>query len=182
MKRYNIALLPTNNTFRERLIKISRDYFYEIHDKYILGLEGLPHVTLCQFKSDNVEIVKEVYRAFLDEISDKIIRLEIKDFNLREGSLVNSGKFIAEYKVKPKSHLMDMQIQCAKVLKKYNISNLTPSDRYNPHITLARLSAKPEKIPELKTLENPVSFESSFAVGLSTEEGVFCKELYTDQN
>lgn len=177
MERYNIALLPTDSTLQDNIIRISRDYFFDIHDEYILGPDGLPHITLCQFKAINLEDAKAVYNDLLSSEKSNLIDLVIEKFNARSGSLANAGKFIAEYQIRPDKDLMALQLRCSKKLAEYRIQSLTPSKTYSPHITLARLTDMPNTLPSGKDLDCPLAITGSLSLGLSTEEGVFVKEL-----
>ena len=116
MQRYNIALLPINEELQNDIIRISRHYFLDIQDEYILGPEGLPHVTLCQFKADSLEKAHAAYNDFLSESSEEEIKVTIEKFHARPGKLVNAGTFIAEYKIKPEPNLIDLQLKCAEKL------------------------------------------------------------------
>jgi len=176
-QRYNIALLPEVSGLRDNIIRISRKYFLDIQDEYILGPEGLPHITLCQFKADNLEQAVNVYNELLSREKIDSIKPTIEKFNTRPGKLVNVGKFIAEYKIKPAPDLVNLQLRCADRLSSYKLKKRTPSEGYSPHITLARLSSAPDRIPTKQDLNCPVDFSVRLSLGLSTESGVFVKEL-----
>ena len=178
MQRYNIALLPTDNALQDKIVRISRSYFLDIHDEYILGTdEGLAHITLCQYKASSLHEALHVYHDFLSSETVSSIKLTIEKFHTRPGKLVNAGKFIAEYKIYPSPELIDLQLRCAERLEVHNLSSLTPSAGYSPHITLARLSEMPNKTPTNQDLACPIDTAGHIALGLSTEAGVFLKEL-----
>ncbi|HBR69270.1 MAG TPA: hypothetical protein DEA55_07850 [Rhodospirillaceae bacterium] len=176
-QRYDIALLPTDQNLFSSITAISRKYFLDVHDDYILGPEGLPHITLCQFKTADVELARRAYHGFLSNLDAKLFKVAIEKFNLRAGTLTNAGKFIAEYKIKPQEDLIDLQLKCAKVLADFNINSLTPTQTYSPHITLARLSELPDKTPSKSDLIEMENIETRLSLGLSTEPGVFIEEL-----
>lgn len=178
MQRYNIALLPIDSTFKEEIIRISRLFFADIHDDYILGTEGLPHVTLCQFKADSPDTALDAYeRLIASENLTVPDKLSIEKFQVRAGTLVNSGTFIAEYKITPDKNLIDLQFRCAEVLDTCGLKNLTPSQKYSPHITLARLLSVPKQTPTIEDLQCAPEFKPGLSLGLSTESGVFTKSL-----
>lgn len=177
VQRYNIALLLDDNNLNKKIIDISRRYFLDIQDKYILGADGLPHVTLCQFKAANVDGAVKVYDAFKAGGVEDVVDLTIEKFNLRPGTLVNSGKFIAEYKVKHSPDLVDLQLKCANTLDQFGFKSLTSVKMYNPHITLSRISVVPKEEPSSEDLLCPVDVTAHLSLGLSTDEGVFIEEL-----
>lgn len=177
MQRYNIALLPTDTDLHEKIIGISRQYFLDVQDEYILGPEGFPHLTLCQFKTENVDKAIEAYKSFAAMDVEKTPDITIEKFNARPGKLVNAGKFLVEYKAVPTEELLALQQKCIERLAAHDLVNLTFSDPYAPHITLSRLSALPEIIPTAKDLSCPFDFSTRLSLGLSTEAGVFVKEL-----
>ncbi len=174
---YNVALLPTDQKLFSNLTAISREYFLDVQDDYILGPEGLPHITICQFKADDVELARRAYHDFLLHFDAKVFTVDIEKFNVRTGTLANAGKFIAEYKIKHQAELIDLQLKCAKVLADFNLNSLTPTQTYSPHITLARLSELPDKTPSQDDLAYISNIETRPSLGLSTERGVFVEEL-----
>lgn len=177
MQRFNIALLPVDPAYAELFARLSRTYFLQINDEYVLGPDALAHVTLCQFKAESSIKARLVYDNFIinERVHDLPVTLE--KFHIREGKLVNAGKFIAEYSVIKEPQLENLQIRCADVLQSYGIANLTPVDGYAPHFTLARLSSMPEKIPMPSDLVCPTTLKVRLALGYSTEAGVFSGEL-----
>ncbi|HOO81001.1 MAG TPA: hypothetical protein PK513_00670 [Alphaproteobacteria bacterium] len=177
LQRYNIALLPSDHTLQTTMVHISRLYFLEDQDEYILGPEGLPHITLCQFKAATLENAVTAYNDFLSNESISTIKVIIEKFNIRPGKLVNTGKFIAEYKIQPHPDLIALQLRCAKKLAAHHLENLTPSEAYSPHITLARLPVMTNKLPTKQDLNCPLYIDAHLSLGLSTEAGVFVKEL-----
>lgn len=177
MQRYNIALLPTDADLQKEIIRISRHYFLKTQDEYILGNEGLPHITLCQFKTDNFEIAKTAYNDFAALGAETTPEITIEKFNARPGKLVNSGKFMVEYKAVLDDHLRALQRRCSDLLSKHGLTNLTPCEGYSPHITLARLSEMPKETPTTQDLPCPFNFSTTLSLGLSTEAGIFVKSL-----
>lgn len=178
MQRYNIALLPIDSMLKEEIIRISRLFFADIHDNYILGTEGLPHITLCQFKADNPDTALNAYKHLVRQENLTVPgTLYVEKFQVRAGTLVNSGTFIAEYKIKPDKKLTDLQFRCAEILNACGLENLTPSQKYSPHITLARLLSVPEQTPTIEDLQCTAEFKPGLSIGCSTESGVFTKAL-----
>lgn len=181
LQRYNIAFLPSDPTVQAHITDISRRYFRDIQDEYILGPEGLAHITLCQFKTDDPERAVSVYQDVLGKAGRAPVTLTIEQFRVRPGTLVNAGKFIAEYIMRPDESLMNLQRKCADHLAAHDLTSLTPTKTYSPHITLARLSALPDTVPAEQDLCCPYELTVHLALGLSTEAGVFVKELDSGQ-
>ena len=178
LQRYNIALLLTNTNLASDIIRVSRKYFLQVQDRYILGSDGLPHITLCQFKAKNVDGALAIYESFAKENESYFpVSAKIEKFHIRPGQLINAGTFIAEYKVIPSPELITLQARCVEMLARYDIKTLTPFEGYSPHITLARLSEKTKKAPSKTDVFFIPNLEFRLAFGLSTEEGVFVKEL-----
>lgn len=178
MQRYNIALLLTDQAIESKITRISREYFLGAQDKYILGADGLPHITLCQFKAKSLDDAVAVYADFSDKNKECFpFSASIEKFHVRPGKFINAGTFIAEYKAHPSPELVSLQGRCVETLASYGVDTLTPSEGYSPHITLARLSKEVKRVPSQGDLNCPLEIEFSLAIGLSTEEGVFVKDL-----
>ncbi len=177
MQRYNIAILPIDTALTDKITHISRQYFLETQDEYILGDDGLPHVTLCQFKTETIEQARAIYAEFAAQERNDEVSVTLEKFHARAGKYINAGKFIAEYKAAQEAALMAMQMRCAKILSAHGIETLTPVETYSPHITLARLSSMPDAMPTSHDLEMPFTLRMKLALGLSTEAGVFVKPL-----
>ncbi len=177
MQRYNIALLPVKTALQEALTRLSRQHFLEYQDSYILGPEGLAHVTLCQFHAPAANTAQDVFRSFQENVLSHPTPVTITDFRIRPGTLVNSGFFIAEYSVRKDEALTKIQQHCAALLEKAGLKPLTPVAAYAPHFTLARVHAITPTQPSLADLPDGVLFDMRPALGLSTESGVFVREL-----
>ena len=173
MQRFNIALLPQDKSLQNQISAIAQKYFAKIHDNYLLGTEALAHVTLCQLHASSAEEAVAAYQGatFLHSIE-----LIVEEFRVRPGTLVNSGKYIAEFKMHKTSELIDMQKQCYEHLKRFGLEPLTPRETYSPHITLARVALQPTDLPE-NNLMNQLKIAFTPSIGLSTVEGMFVREI-----
>ncbi|MFZ4761980.1 MAG: hypothetical protein ACOYK8_04125 [Alphaproteobacteria bacterium] len=173
-QRFNIALLPVEEQLQSLITNLSIHYFSAIHDDYILGKEGLAHVTLCQFHAASAQEAMAAYQKFLPQPN---INLSIEEFRIRPGTLVNSGKFIAEFKIEAQENLLFLQKNCCQHLEAHQLKALTPIASYSPHITMARLNHLTTEQPSLADLPQTQSILFRPALGLSTESGVFVREL-----
>jgi 2'-5' RNA ligase len=79
-KRYNIALLPTakNANFIARAKN-----FYPIAFNYKLGPQAMPHITLCQFYSEDTE-VNTLWKKILSTGVPHSISLSLNEYSLFE--------------------------------------------------------------------------------------------------
>lgn len=175
MQRYNIALVPVDKSVRDSIAAISQKFFGKIHDHYILGENGMAHVTLCQFYASSPDLAREVYNKFLLSVVN-VPEVQIESFQIRAGTLINAGKFIVEYSVRRDDTLVQLQKECAFLLAALGFENQTPSDRYAPHFTLARLSEPCANVPDVE--DAPAGFYAmDLRLGLTSETGVFVKDV-----
>jgi hypothetical protein len=175
MLRFNIALLPVETAWQHFFIALSQQHFAALHDEYILGENGLPHITLCQFYAPDAAAAIAVFNTLPDQSQTA---LAITGFRLRAGTLGNSGKFIADLPIEKTPALLARQVACAEHLRQHGLASLTSAPpAYSPHITLARLSCLPALEPVLAGVPyaQPLTFRP--VLGLSTEPGVLVKVL-----
>ena len=100
--------MPRDKDLSDQIVGISRRYFLDVQDEYILGPEGLPHVTLCQFKVDSEDAARRVFENFKARCPD-FSGITLDSFRIRPGTLVNANKFIAEYLVQQDDALKSAQ-------------------------------------------------------------------------
>lgn len=175
MQRYNIALVPADKNLSQRIVDLSQSFFGHIHDHYILGAEGIPHVTLCQFYAASDEDARAAFNVYVAKFPDAP-EIIIESFQIRAGALINAGKFIAEYYVEKSHALAALQKECAALLESLGIKNETPCERYAPHFTLARLGAPCESVPQLSDI--PLGPHAMVPrLGLTSETGVFVRDI-----
>lgn len=175
MKRFNLALQPININLQNLFADLSQKYFGMVHDDYILGKDGLAHVTLCQFYAEDDAAALEAFQTFYYK-SD--IELVIKTFRLRPGTNDNSDKYMAEILIEKSPELLERQKTCFEHLEAKGIEPLTLPETYSPHITLARLT-KPMTPPSDLELSVPAFEKAPFrlVVGTATHSGVLTKIL-----
>ena len=175
MKRFNIAFQPINTNLQNLFVDLSQKYFGAVHDDYLLGKDGLAHVTLSQFYTEDDATALEAFQTFSHK-SD--IELVIRTFRLRPGTNDNSDKYMAEILIEKSLELLERQKSCFEHLEAKGIEPLTLPETYSPHITLARLS-KPLTPPSDLELAVP-SFEKApfrLVLGTATHSGVLTKIL-----
>jgi 2'-5' RNA ligase len=174
MLRFNIALIPVDQSLRDELQLLAQSYFSATQDGYILASDALPHVTLCQFRAQDQQSALDLFHSFGARKNEG---LTLKDFRLRKGTAPHAGFLWAEFPVEKSRSLIDLQRDCFFHLKDGKVEVLTPVETYSPHVTLARLAREPDRVPSgLHRLhQKPVPF--SLAIGVSSENGVFIREL-----
>ncbi len=174
-QRYNIAMLPVDTDLFAQLIHLAQLHFFHIQDHYILGAEGLPHVTLCQFYADTDADALNALRGFV-ATGVQPVDVHVNSFQVRAGTLINAGKFIAEYNVTKDAPLITLQQSCADYLQSIGIANQTPCDKYAPHFTLARLAEPTDSLPTMDDITaGPHAMR--FALGVTSDTGVFVREI-----
>ncbi|MGI4852336.1 MAG: hypothetical protein ACRYGR_10405 [Janthinobacterium lividum] len=131
--KYIIALLAEHPT---EYIEVAHRLFSTVQDQYITGPESLPHITLCQFYTDNPTLEK--------------IKQDIKSLSIFPQPHFNGIHFIkdplpnlwgAEISVARDPAFIKYQNQFVNILKKYHIHCINDvGDLYRPHLTLARIN------------------------------------------
>lgn len=175
MKRFNIAYMLTNKAHNDFCVDLAQSHFKDVQDKYLLGHQALPHVTLCQFYAESNERAVRIYKSFAPAVS--IENLIIEKCQVRSGTLVNAGKFIVELKVQANSALSNLQKLLFEHIEQSGGRALTPIQTYSPHITLARIHTMPMLLPAEAPDAQIVQISVRLSLGASTEEGVFIHEI-----
>ncbi len=173
MKKFNIALIPSDAAVQVLFAELAQSYFSGSQDGYILGNDALAHVTLCQFYAKNDQAARDSFHTYNDNRS---IELLITKFRLRSGDETHTGKVWAEFLIERVADLLERQQKCFQHLIQKGLEPLTPVETYSPHITLARLTNEPSRIPSVDAgPRHPITFRP--VVGASTENGVLIRTL-----
>lgn len=174
-QRFNIALLPVDPGISQLLTQFSRSSFLEINDGYILGEDGLPHITLCQFRAKDEATALKAFETLTPK---KPITLATTKLYARPGTPpANAGKFIIVVGIEKTQELLALQNNVFNHLERAETEPLTKPETYSPHITLTRLAAEPHGLPPFEDFPFGAPLEFFPNVGLSTESGVFVKRL-----
>lgn len=169
LPRFNIAAVPLDEALQDVIAELAQAGFGALEDGYILGVEALAHVTLCQFRAATDEIALEAFRSWE---AKRDASLNVGKSQLRPGRNEHAGKSWAYFTVEKTPILLDLQRDCARHLARLSLEVLTATATYFPHITLARLSGAPTGDVATPTFphDGPVTFRP--VVGRSTENGV----------
>lgn len=157
----------------EKYIKEARHHFSLIADKYILGPQSIPHITLCQFYAD-LEIYPTVWQEVIN--LGNCPQPEFTGFSFIKDHQ-NPNLWWAEISVSRKSELVNFQNKVTHILKKNEIDCLNDiNDLYRPHLTLARI----DKL-EINSLDAQLLQSETFmlSIGVSDEVGQFTQMLHS---
>ncbi|PJD93003.1 MAG: hypothetical protein CK426_05625 [Legionella sp.] len=167
MKKYNIAIIPVNQS---KAFTAFSQKFTWLDPVYHLGEKSLPHITICQFYRDENEI-ENTWKDICIKISDYSLDLKFTGF-----SFITFDNNIFWISLMPDdvSELHKLQSEIAVVL---DVSNKRP---YDPHLTLiGTLDSTYESKSALLTKEySPISDKFVLALGECDELGQFIRVIY----
>ena len=128
-KKYNLALTPVSRD--EEFINLSQK-FLTIADKYLLGKNSLPHITLYQFEIEEEEI-EHVWEKVNKEWEEKPIDVELSKF-----SCITFDNTIFWVSLLPSNTdiLHEMHSEIATLI------NLPIKKSFDPHLTLINTKDK----------------------------------------
>ncbi len=172
---YNIALIPVlapiNEAFVEQALAI------EPYCKgYQLGKEALPHITLCQFTTEDDPPFDDIWESVKTLTAPSTV--SITELAVREGLNKNSGFDWIEWRVDQDPALLSLQQSVFDILaanERYLIP-LTAPDLYSPHLTLGRVAEGSVFTTDLN-LMTPPPFETVLAMGASSPNGEWRQTL-----
>jgi hypothetical protein len=174
LPRYNIAACPIDPNDSERLFQIS-SHFLPASNGYCLspGI-ALPHVTLCQFRSENNEAAIDAVRNYLSlEIDASVSEIYVKQH-------VDSDGYWVGLNVLRGDNLLHTQSAIVGSLKSKSIETLVGVwDDYFPHFTLARILLGKVPLDFLFSDKALLSrtIPCRLKLGLSDENGQFIAAL-----
>lgn len=172
MARFNIALIPVDAGAQIFFVDLAQ-FFKSTANGYLLGSDALTHVTLCQFRAEESQVAKQVFSSWTSKTN---IALRVGQFQFRKGTRV--GMVWAEVLVEKAPLLLNIQRECVRHVSESGFETLTRVETYSPHITLALI---PEDAVAVSSLMTGMSHKEAIsfrpAVGASTENGAFTKEL-----
>jgi 2'-5' RNA ligase len=151
MQRFNLALVPDDLAVSQNLIDFARKHFSHTADKYLLGKNALPHITLCQFHAPSETTATAVFTTW-----NKPVRLNValNQLYTRSGSDIHAGKVWIEL-IAVASELKQLQRSCFEHLENNKMSVITKPDNYSPHLTFARLANQLQALPAFSAIVLP---------------------------
>ncbi len=159
-RKYNIALIPTEKA--QSIIQCA-DFLSAIADRYLLGINSFPHVTLCQFEANESDI-KSIWEKACNEIHQKSIELTFEEF-----SCISFDEIIFWVSLLPDHR--DVLIQMHAVIA--GIVNKSIKSNYDPHLTLINTkdSTYENLVDKLTARYAPIQDAFVLALGRSDEIG-----------
>ena len=157
--KYNLALTPVSKT--ADFIKCSQQ-FSAIADKYLLGKNSLPHITLHKFSVDEV-LVEDVWQTVCDVWKEKPINLEFVTLNC-----TTFDKIIYWVSLMPNHRdvLFKLNGMLADVIKQ-------PMKRaFDPHLTLVNTKNKAYEQDVNKFSNQFSSITDTFVLSLGKSDEV----------
>lgn len=174
IQRYNIAFLADNPM---PFTQAAKALFGNIYDTYILSENSLPHITLCQFETQDPKILKDIFNETLALNINTYVPNMI-GVHFKKGTKENQGFYMAQILIEREKSLIEAHFSVLEIIKKYNMKCVnSASDRYQPHLTLARIRlTNPISIwPD--SILNPARFK--LTLGISDPNGQYLKTLYS---
>lgn len=157
MKRFNIAYVPKYNS--KEFINISESLNPKSYN-YNLGENSLPHITICQFISDENEIGQ-----IWNEVCSKIVEYNITlIFNSFSNISFDEKLFWFSIIPEPNQQLIDTFNGVSKIVKPIR------NDAFDPHLTL--FNYFPEKLTINFPIEEKISIEGEFELILGESDNV----------
>jgi 2'-5' RNA ligase len=159
---YNIALLPLTKS--DELIRLA-NRFAENVDTYLLGPNSLPHITLCHFMAQAMDM--ETFWQEAQSCSSNKFELDLFEVSYLTKNEENWISLLP----KQREELTKLHCLIAKIIK-------TPLNRsytdYDPHLTLLNTKSKiTPKIPDL-----PIHDTFILSLGTSDKFGQFTSIIY----
>jgi 2'-5' RNA ligase len=136
--RYILALTPPNEQ-SSQYIELAQKLFSSVSDCYLLSEKASPHITICQFETDDerksVKFWKDIEQYKISSISPRLTGVSF----LRGFGLLKEYTWV-EISVARDPEIMQIHELALNALKKNELTSYNESgDLYRPHITLARI-------------------------------------------
>lgn len=166
--RYNIALIPANES--DSVIKCA-NFLSSVVDRYLLGKNSLPHVTLCHFQSNEYNI-ESIWKKALDGLNQTSIELTFERFSC---ITFDRSTFWASLLPNKGDVLMKMHNIIAGIVEQPAKTN------YDPHMTLINTkdSSYENLINRLSKTYTPIKDVFVLALGKSDDIGQLTKVIYS---
>lgn len=166
--RYNLALLPM--TINDDVIKLSHT-FSEYADRYILGENSLPHVTLCQFETEE-DAIESIWEKVCEKWGEEPIYLIFDKF-----SCLTFDNQVYWLSLLPNNTdaLLDMHKKIVDII------NQPVKKSFDPHMTLINTKNKEYevKVNEYSRSYQPIRDMFILKLGRCDDVGRFTEVIYT---
>jgi len=180
---FNVALYPQEPALQALLTNIAVKNLNGQTDQYLLGKQALPHITLCQF-TGHKDCADEVWAAVQD-LAKQSITVQFSHIYIKAGDdHLHRGKNWVGLSVVPDNFLPDslsyLQGQVDARLRETNVTILTDSTKYFPHLTFGRLSRSCaitiSSMPAAEFWQKKYQFQ--LTLGRSNANGVYVERLF----
>ena len=166
-KKYNLALIPLSQSVE--VVSFAKK-FADLADKYLLGENSLPHVTIYQFEAEEKEI-DDIWRRVSEVWKESPIYLEFKKF-----SCITFDDSIYWVSLLPDNceKLNAMHALLARTI------NLPIKRFFDPHMTLISTKNKEceKEVEKLLNSYEPISDKFVLSLGISDDIGQLVKVIY----
>lgn len=144
--------------------------FANISDKYLLGKNSYPHVTLYQFEAEENEL-NTIWKTVVDFWNQKSIDLELAEFSY---ITFDNNTYWISLLPKNSDILYTMHALIANILK------LPVKKNYDPHLTLVNTKNNhhQSEIKKITDTFTPIIDTFKLSLGKSDEIGQFIEILY----
>lgn len=171
--RYNIAFLAVNP---QPFCEIAQALFSDVSDTYLLSDNSHPHVTVCQFETEDPSLPSELFKE-VKSLNVKIYEPSMLGISFEKGTKENEGFYMAQIFIEREKNIMEFHTQVLKLLEKYSLPCINANAaRYKPHVTLARIKLKKPLPVWPDSLLDPAIFK--ITLGVSDQNGQYLKVLY----
>lgn len=165
---YNIALLPIDNNFNQKLVHYSQEI--DINAPYKLGRDSLPHITLLQFQMDAADL--EILKANFHRLED--FNISTLGFSFARFKHLDSWAI----DIKKTTDLVALQ---RKLKEQFDITSINGfGDEFSPHFTLAAWESQ-NNLPIKFNIDENIVYQDNIkcrlSLGISGPKFQFAKEL-----
>lgn len=170
MPKYNLALTPLSKG--DETVKCANQ-LSKLADKYLLGEESLPHVTLYQFEAEE-KAIADIWNRVEKAWKEEPIELEFKEF-----SCISFDGAIFWTSLLPNNgdKLQKMHSLIAQVLDK------PIKKSFDPHMTLFNTKNKnyEKDVDTIKSSYKPISDKFILSLGHSDDTGQLTRIIFKSE-
>ncbi len=171
--RYNIALYALNPC---SYCNVANELFSDISHGYILSENSHPHITLCQFKSEDLKAIASIWQQ-IKLFNFEVLKPKFLGINFQRGAGEHDKFYWAQIIVEREKPIMDMHFKVLNILNENQMKCITDNgDLYKPHVTLARIQLNRPISLWPSHILNPTGFK--ITLGISDGNGQYLKMLY----
>jgi len=176
---FNIALFPEDENLVSTCIQLAQTNLKDQSSEYLLGENAWPHVTLCEFISEQGQLAK--IWSSIESMQTEPLLLNFEYIYILPGHGIHSGKTWVGLAVAKPAELVKLQKSIYEKLLQLGIEGATKIETYFPHLTWARCDGnKPITIsamPPQELWQKQHAFNLS--IGLSDMNGAYHERLFS---